>query len=120
MMNLKVLLIFLTTLFQFPNYTKNWQGSDIPGHCYATFDDFNGKQDFKIKLLKKEGFNFKYSTTLTKGTLRLTIKSGSKTIYEKELKGSISDEVKIENSQGGKFKFIFMAKHAKGSFDVRY
>lgn len=120
-MNFKILLIFFTTLFQLPSYTRNWKGSDTPGHCYATFDEFTGKQDFKIKLLtNKEPFNFKYSTTLTKGTLHLTIKSGSKVIFEKELTGSETNEFKIENSKGEKYKFTFAAKEAKGSFDIRY
>jgi hypothetical protein len=120
MMNFKFLLIIGTILFQWPNVTKNWKGSDVPGHSYATFEDFNGKQDFKVKLSKNDAFNFKYSATLKKGTLHLAVKSRSKTIYEKDIIGTVSDEFKIENPKGEKYKFIFTARHAEGSFDVRY
>ncbi|WP_316802973.1 hypothetical protein [Pedobacter nototheniae] len=117
-MYIKILFLLTTILFQ--NYTKNWNGSDTPGHSYATFIDFNGKQDFKIKLSKPESFNFKYSATLKKGTLHLAIKSGSKTIYEKQISGSTTDEVKIDYTEGKKYTFTFKASHANGSFDVRY
>ncbi|MGY0034868.1 hypothetical protein [Pedobacter sp. NJ-S-72] len=70
--------------------------------------------------MKNGAFNFKYSATLKKGTLHLALKSHSKTVYEKDITGTVSDELKIENPKGEKYKFIFTAKHAEGSFDVRY
>lgn len=119
-MNFKILLIITASLLHFNNYTRSWNSSDTPGHCYATFEDFNGKQDFKVKLLKNESFNFKYSANLTKGKLHLAVKSGSKTIYEKDINGSESNELKVDYIKGEKYKFIFTATHANGGFDVRY
>ncbi|MBB6271647.1 hypothetical protein HDF26_002104 [Pedobacter cryoconitis] len=119
-MSYKLLLIFTTLFFQWPNVTKHWKSNDAPGYCNAIFEDFNGKQDFKVKLTKNEAFVFKYSATLTKGTLHLAVKSNSKTIYEKDISGTITDEVRVENPKGEKYKYTFTANHANGSFDVRY
>ncbi|WP_131537295.1 hypothetical protein [Pedobacter nototheniae] len=119
-MYIKILFVLSSILFQTQNITRSWDGSDTPGHSYATFEEFNGKQDFKIKLNKKESFTFKYSAIIKKGTLHLAIKSGSKTIYEKDIKDTVSDEVKVDYAEGKKYSFTFTALHAKGSFDVRY
>jgi hypothetical protein len=107
-------------LVQFPNYTKKWEGSDVPGHSFAKFEDFNGKQDFKIKLDKKDSFVFNYKTDVKAGTLHLDVKSLGKTVLAKDLKGSESGELKIVNTRGENYKFIFKAKHANGSFDITY
>ncbi|QNK64742.1 hypothetical protein H7F33_09800 [Pedobacter sp. PAMC26386] len=120
MMNFKFLLIMNAMLLQWPHLTKNWEGSDTPGHCYATFEDFNGKQDFRVKILKDETFNLKYSAIVKKGTLHLAIKVASKTVYEKDITGTIAEAIKVENPKGKPCKFIFTAQHADGSFDVGY
>ncbi|MBB6499058.1 hypothetical protein [Pedobacter cryoconitis] len=120
MINLKYYILCGGLLFQFPNYTKKWQGSDLPGHSYATFEDFNGKQDFNVKLDKKDGFTLKYTTVLKKGQLQLEIKSSDKTVLQKNLSGSESGEVTVKNTEHKKYKFIFRAKHADGNYEITY
>lgn len=120
MTSLKYGLVLGLLLLQFPNYTKKWVGSDVPGHSFAKFEDFNGKQDFKVKLDKKDSFLFNYNTNVNAGALHLTVKSSGKTLLDKDLKGSESGQLKVENTSGEDYKFIFKAKHANGSFDITY
>lgn len=120
MVSLKFGLVLAALILQFPNYTKKWEGSDLPGHSFAKFEDFNGKQDFKVKLDKQDSFLFNYKTALNTGALHLTVKSSGHTVLDKELKGSESGELKIRNTRGENYKFIFKAKHANGSFDITY
>ncbi|MET3115746.1 hypothetical protein AAKU52_003503 [Pedobacter sp. CG_S7] len=120
MISIKHYVIFGALLFPQQNYTRNWEGSDLPGHSFAKFEHFNGKQDFKIKLDKNDSFVFTYKTTLKNGALHLEVKSPSKTVLSKNLSGSSAGVLKILNSRGEKYKFIFKAKKASGSFDVTY
>lgn len=119
-MKISILFITLSLWLQWPNYTKKWNGSDLPGHSYAAFEDFNGKQGFKVKLQKSNRFYFKYLTNLKNGRLHLLLKSSKKIILDKDLSGSESDEFEIENAHGDQYKFIFTASHAEGSFDISY
>jgi len=57
---------------------------------------------------------------LKNGFLHLEVKSSSKTVLSKDLKGSEEGHLKILNSKGEKYKFLFKAKDASGSFDITY
>lgn len=120
MISLKVSILCGFLLLNAQNYTKNWEGSDLPGHSFAKFEDFNGKQDFKIKLDKNESFIFNYTVTVKKGDLHLEVKSPGGTVLTKDFKGTDSGELKILNPKGQKYKFIFSARHAEGNFDIKY
>jgi len=100
--------------------TNNWEGSDLPGHSYAKFDRFNGKQDFKIKLDESASFIFHYKTSLKKGELHLELKSAKKTVFSKMLQATDTGEIKVLNPKGDKYKFTFRAKDASGSYDITY
>jgi hypothetical protein len=102
------------------NYTKMWNGDDNPGHCSASFEEFNGKQDFDIKHDANDQFYVKYTTRTESGKLHLKIKLSSKVILDRDLIGDVRDSIKIDHADGGRMKLIFEADHAKGSFDVRY
>ena len=116
----KSYLFVLLTFFQFPNYTKHWNGGDQPGHTFASFEDFNGKQDFRVQRNGKGNFSLVYSAELKKGTLSIEIKKGSETILQRDVNGSIADSIKLDNSKGEKYHVTFRAKHAEGKFDVKY
>jgi hypothetical protein len=73
MISLKSIIICGALLLPQQKYTKNWEGSDLPGHSYAKFDHFSGKQTFTIKLDQQGDFVFKYKTNLDKGSLQLEI-----------------------------------------------
>jgi len=120
MISLRHYIICGALLLQQQNYTKNWQGSDLPGHSFAKFDRFNGKQDFRIMLNENDSFIFKYKTTLEQGALYLEVKSSSQTVLSKDLTRSEVGQLKILNPRGEKYKFIFKAKDASGSFDITY
>lgn len=120
MISFKHYVICGALLLQQQNYTKNWQGSDLPGHSFAKFERFNGKQEFKIKLDKNDSFILNYKTNLKKGTLHLEVKSSSKTVLSKNLTESDEGELRVLNPQCEKYKFIFKAKDASGSYDITY
>jgi hypothetical protein len=101
-------------------YTGKWNGSDIQGHNFASFENFNGKQDFEIKPGGKNSFYLKYLTNVERGKLHMEIKSSSKSFLSKELSGKVSDSVYIDNMGGEKIKLILAATHADGSFDIKY
>jgi hypothetical protein len=111
MINFKFYLICGVLLLQFPHYTRKWEGSDMPGHSHAKFEDFNGKQTFKIRLDKKDSFVLNYQVVLDSGELHLEIKSPSQTVLSRGIS---------ENRKGEKYQFILKAKHARGSYDVKY
>lgn len=120
MIILKISILCGVLLLNAQNYTKNWEGSDLPGHSFAKFEDFNGKQDFKVKLDKNESFVFNYTANLKKGELHLEVKSPGGTVFTKNITGTDSGELKVLNLKGEQYKFIFRAKHAEGNFDIKY
>jgi hypothetical protein len=120
MISFKHYIICGALLLQQMNYTKSWKGSDLPGHSFAKFDGFNGKQDFRMKLDTNDSFIFYYKTTLTRGALHLEVRSSSKTVLSKDLNGSEAGHVEVSNPRSEKYKFIFKAKDASGSFDITY
>ena len=101
-------------------YTGKWNGSDVQGHNFASFEDFNGKQDFEIKPNGKNSFYLKYLTNVERGKLHMEIRSSSKSFLSKELTGKVSDSVYIDNTGSEKIKLILEATHADGSFDIKY
>ena len=101
-------------------YTKNWNGSDVPGHNFATFEDFNGTQKFNLKQNGAGNFYFKRITELRTGKLQLVLKSPSRTIFSKDLHGSEVDSIHIDNSKNEQFQIILNADHAAGKVDFQY
>lgn len=101
-------------------YTKNWNGSDVPGHNYATFEDFNGTQKFSLKLNGTGNFYIKQVTALRTGKLQLILKSPSRTIFSKDLQGSEVDSIQVDNSKNEQFQIILNADHAAGKVDFKY
>lgn len=110
----------LLTFYQFPNYTKHWEGGDIKGHTFASFEEFNGKQTFQVKRDRKGQFILKYSASLKKGKLSMEIKCDSKVIIQRDIDGSITDSVRLSNSADEKLQITFRARHANGQFDINY
>jgi hypothetical protein len=120
MIHFKLFLLCGVLLLPLQNYTKHWEGSDVPGHSFAKFERFNGKQTFNIKLDKNESFQFNYKTNVVKGTLHLEVKSKSKTVLSKDLRSKESGELTVQNPKGEQYKFIFKARDASGNFDITY
>lgn len=118
MISIKHYIICAVLLFQ--THTKNWEGTDTPGRSFAKFESFSGKQDFKVKLDKNASFSFKYKTLLEDGSLRLEVKSKTKTILSKDLEGSQERMIEVLNPKGEQYVFVFKAKNARGSFDISY
>ena len=101
-------------------YTKNWNGSDVPGHNYASFEDFNGTQKFSLKLNGSGNFYLKQVTELRTGKLQFILKSPSRTIFSKDLQGSEIDSIQVDNSKNEQFQIILNADHAAGKVDFKY
>jgi hypothetical protein len=101
-------------------YTGKWNGSDIQGHNFASFEDFNGKQDFDLKPGGKNSFYLKYLINVEHGKLHMEIRSSSRSFLSKDLSGKVSDSVYIDNTSGEKIKLILAATHADGTFDIKY
>ena len=102
------------------NYTKNWQGSDLPGHIYATFDGFNGKQDFNAKKFANGSMSVTYSTDVPTGEMHLEIKCNSKVVLNRDVSGSVRDSIRFDNPGNEPVQFTFKAKDAAGKFDLTY
>ena len=115
-----ILVTACSSVKQGVNYTKNWQGSDVPGHIYATFDGFNGKQDFNAKLFKNGHMNVKYSTDIPSGEMRLEIKCNSKVVLDRDVTGKVRDSILFDNPGNEPVRFTFKAKNAAGKFDLTY
>ena len=102
------------------NYTRNWQGSDIPGHIYATFDGFNGHQDFYAKSFSGTKTKMKYSTDVPTGTMALEVKCNGKTVLNRDVTGAVRDSLTFDNPNHNPVQFTLKAKDAAGKFDVTY
>ena len=102
------------------NYTKNWQGSDLPGHIYASFDQFNGKQDFYAKIFHNGHMTVKYSTEVTNGEVRLQVISAAGTILNRNVSRTVRDSLSFNNPGNQPVQIIFLARQAAGKFDVTY
>src|SRR5579859_7140457 len=79
------------------NYTKNWQGSDVPGHIYATFDGFNGHQDFYARSFSGTKTKMEYSTDIQSGTMLLEVKCDGKTVLNRDVTGAVHDSLTFDN-----------------------
>ena len=102
------------------NYTKNWQGSDVPGHIYATFDGFNGHQDFYAKSFSGTKTKMKYSTDVPTGTMALEVKCDGKTILNRDVTGTVRDSLTFDNPGHNPVQLTLKAKGAAGKFDITY
>ena len=102
------------------NSTKNWHGSDDPGHIYATFDSFNGSQDFYAKSFSASKTKMKYSTDVPTGTMALQVKCDGKTVLNRDVTGSVRDSVLFDNPGHAPVKISLKAKDAAGKFDITY
>lgn len=102
------------------NYTKNWQGSDVPGHIYATFDGFNGHQDFYAKSFSGTKMNLKYSTDVPTGTMALEVKCDGKTVLNRDVTGTVRDSLIFDNPGHNPVLFMLKSKDAAGKFDITY
>lgn len=90
------------------------------GHTYASFEGFNGKQDFQIKREGRGGFILKYTVSLKKGKISMEIKRNSKTVIQRNIDGAVLDSVRLDNSNSEKYQIVFRASHAEGEFDIKY
>lgn len=102
------------------NYTKNWRGSDVPGHIYAIFDGFNGHQDFYAKSFSGTKAKMKYSTDIQSGTMSLEVKCDGKTVLNRDVTGTVRDSLTFDNPAHNPVQFTLKAKDAAGKFDITY
>jgi hypothetical protein len=115
-----ILFVSCSEMIQNANYTHHWSGSDVPGHLYATFDGFNGKQDFNAKKFAASRVLVKYSAELKEGSMHLDIICSKKTVLSRDIQNAIRDSVSFDNPGHEPVKFIFRAKNAAGKFDISY
>ena len=110
--------IFLQT-FAYAQYSRHWQGTDVPGHIQASFVDLHGTQDFKILPSTQKTRFLKYTVTRGKGELTITIKSGSTVLVSKQVKETEKDSINIERPEAP-MKVSITGRQASGSFDIKY
>jgi hypothetical protein len=101
-------------------HTKNWKGSDVPGHNYATFDYLSGTQKFEVKVNKKATYYFKYTTNIKTGKLHLSLESPTRLILSKNLHGAQTDSIKVDNPAGETFHVLLVGSRAAGKVDLKY
>jgi hypothetical protein len=102
------------------NYTRNWHGSDNPGHIYASFDGFNGHQDFNAVPFSGTKMKVKYSTDVTAGTMALVVTCNGTPVLDRDVTGTIRDSVTFDNPNHNPVQFTLKAKNAAGKFDITY
>lgn len=99
------------------NYTEKWTGSDLPGHNYATFEDFNGHQNFSVTPTSEGTVYIRYAVTVDKGKLHLRISSPKQTIVSRTISGTLTDSVLVAVVNSEHLSILFDASHAEGSFN---
>ena len=111
-------LIFLQA-FAHAQYSRHWQGTDVPGHIQASFEGLRGTQDFKILASTEKTRILKYSITRDEGKLTITIKSGSTVLFSKQVNGMEADSINIDHPET-QMTVSITGRRASGNFDIKY
>jgi hypothetical protein len=113
------LIIFLSCLTACAS-SRNWTGDDLPGNNSASFQELNGDMDFKLKLKEDAPFYFKYTVNVEKGSLRLLLKSKKGTIHDKNITGSATDSIFVNEHSGGPYRMTLSGANASGKYVINY
>jgi len=105
--------------FAFAQYSRTWQGTDVPGHIQASFTELNGTQSFKIMPSTQKARFLKYNITREAGELTITIKSTSGIILSKKISSIQKDSISISDPSK-ELKVEIKGLSADGKFDIRY
>lgn len=100
------------------SYTRNWNGSDTPGHNYARFDELSGKQHFFVNLDGQGNGFVNYKVERKGGNLRLFIRGSEKTILDQQIEGRMSQQLSLPSNQN--YTITLIGYKASGSFDIQY
>lgn len=113
--------ILSVTLVSCAHYSRNWQGSDTPGLTHASFNYFNGKTKQTIALTKGQLLFTEYRVTATSGSLSLSVKQGSKVLWQKRFQAqSDTASFYITAPETGDYTVFIEGDHATGSYYVHY
>ena len=112
------LMLFQTLAFA--QHSRNWEGTDVPGHIQASFEKLQGTQTFKIVPSSQNKRVIKYAITCQAGQLAISIKSGSSVILSRKTTGTLKDSIIIVKNPEKPMKVNITGSSAKGSFDINY
>lgn len=119
LINLTVLLLLHTAAFC--QSGGSWKGSDVPGHTFAEFTYFTGKQGFDIDVpAQSQIIRLNYTIAKTEGQLKLIIRSSSVKVLEKNVNSAEKDSLTINIRPGEKYRIYVSGKKAAGSFNIKY
>lgn len=105
----------------FAQSSGSWNGSDVPGHTFAEFSGFTGKQGFQITVPEgTKTIRLNYSAAAKRGELKLIIQSKSGKLLEKSIDGEESDSLTINLSDNRKCRIYVLGKEAAGNFNIWY
>lgn len=105
----------------FAQSSGSWNGSDVPGHTFAEFSGFTGKQGFQISVPEgTKTIRLNYSAAAKRGQLKLIIQSKSGKLLEKNIDGEESDSLTIHLPDNRKCRIYVVGKEAAGNFNIWY
>ncbi len=116
---MNLFLIIVCQTYAFAQYSRNWQGTDVPGHIQASFTELHGTQSFKILPSSQKTRFLKYTITRDTGKLTLIIKSDSNILVSKEIIGTVKDSINVVDP-GKQMKVSITGQSAAGRFDIKY
>lgn len=118
MKTLKITLI-ASFVWSACSFSRHWSGSNLPGTSYATFDQFSGKQAFKMKLNSNVRFTkIKYGLQLEKGKFDMIVIYQNKEVINLTDVRSVEDSIQIEKADNLDVEVLLTGKMAKGSYHI--
>ncbi len=104
-----------------PQYKLGWIGSDGANYMRYQFKEFTGVKTKKIYVIEPCNLTIKYSISLMRGKLTITLKTMSgETLWSRVVEGDEEGEAVIALGEPGWYIIEVSGEHAEGYFDITW
>ena len=118
-MNKQFILILLScSTLAACTYTKQWKSNDTPRGTTASFNTYNGRNEYPVTASASSRFYVKFDVGLEQGTLGISLKSASGTAFDSTLSTAWTDSLIIDNPKRQAWRIRVDGRQASGHFAI--